>query len=165
MSNNNNNQPTVQRIPVENRTTWMFDRHLSYGIKVRMTNLDQFGENSYLEYETDENLSHVAEFKNEREKIEMWNWNIKAQANLASRGQLPFFVVVGFRNENCFWIIPANQIAKNLSWTKDWCNKWISERNYVRILYSLRQIKPDAEFIKQFDATVPTTNIEPNIEW
>lgn len=162
---NDYKQPTQQRIPVINRTTWIYDRHLKYGRPIRMTNLDQFGDSSYLEYETDDNLSHLAEFKNELEKIEMWNWNIKAQAKLASGSKLPFFVIVGFRNENCFWVIPVNQIAKDIPWTKDWCNKWISERNYVCMLYNLRKLKVDQEIINKLDGRTPTTNIKPNIEW
>ena len=155
----------IQNIPLAHRTFWMSERHLKYGKPIRMTNLDQFGDSSYLEYETDVKLSHLADWKNELEKIEMWNFGIKAQSRLATNSNIPFFIIVGYRDQNCFYVIPVNQIAKDLKWVPEWANRWISERNYVKMLYSLRGLIPTKEDLKDTDNTTPTTTIKPNVEW
>jgi hypothetical protein len=153
----------MQRIDIKHRTHWMSKRHEAYGRPIRMTNLDQFSENTYLEY-NEEDLSHLAEYKNELEIIELWHWGIKGQAKLATNSNIPFLIVVGYQKENCFWLIPINQIAKDLPWAAKWCNKWISERNYVRILWAFRKIKPEKDFLYQFDNNTPKTKLKPNLQ-
>lgn len=156
-----------QRIPMNERTHWMSDRHIRYyGKPIRMVNLDQFGESNYLEYDGDE-LTHLADYKNELERIELWHWAIKNQAKLATNSNIPFFIVVGYQKENCFWLIPGNQLAKDWKHAEH-CNKWITEKQYVWLLYALRNKKVTdfltTEEIVLLDNKKPTVTLVPNVQ-
>jgi hypothetical protein len=143
-----------QKIPIENRSSWMSEQHLLYGPEIQQINMDQYTANTYLEYAPPGRSSHISEYKNENEPIKFWHWGLSALSDLATNSKIPFFIVVGWQEKMCFWIIPINQIAKELPF---FClfNKWISERKYVQILWELRKMRPEQAFLNNFNNSPP----------
>lgn len=162
--------PRQQKILLQNKSSWMSERHSKlYGKPLKLVNLDQFNLLDFACYEAEEKneftLSFLADWKNELEKIELWNWSIKVQSELATNSNIPFFIIVGYEKELCFWIIPINKIAKELEWAQGWYNKWMSEKNYVKMMYLLRGLIAPTELLDRVSNKIPSNvTIKPNFQ-
>lgn len=138
------------------RDEWISNRHREFGWNVAFTDIDFMG----LEYDQGKPVCLI-EYKHFNAKINLSHPSIQAQKWLADKAELPFFLVVYLPEKFMYYVVPVNELAKNVPNCSE--PKYWSEKNFVKLLYFLRNRICPTEVLDKMSKTVDKTLPLPNI--
>lgn len=126
------------------RDEWISKKHREWGVACQATDID------WLVIEHDgPDIAGLIEYKDEHAKILTPDAiQYKVLQNLGDRAELPVFCVRYFKDDVKFEVTSINGLANKKVPTV----KLMSEREYVRFLYKLRNINATDDFLSQFIA-------------
>lgn len=138
------------------RDEWISNRHREFGWNVAFTDIDFMG----LEYDQGKPVCLI-EYKHFNAKINLSHPSIQAQKWLADKAELPFFLVVYLPEKFMYYVVPVNELAKNVPNCSE--PKYWSEKNFVKLLYFMRNRICPTEVLDKMSKTVDKTLPLPNI--
>lgn len=136
------------------RDEWISSRHREFGWDAPMTDLDF----PALEYNRGVPVALI-EYKHYRAKVNLSHPSMKAMSFMATKCEIPFFVIIYYPEFHNYHIIPMNEIAKQVPHC-DQARTW-SEKNFVLMLYWLRKVTCPKEILDKMKNTVLPKNAEP----
>lgn len=138
------------------RDEWISNRHREFGWNAAFTDIDFMG----LEYDQGKPVCLI-EYKHFNAKINLDHPSIQAQKWLADKAELPFFLVVYYPKEFQYYVIPINDRAKQVPHCEG--VKFWSEKNFVKLLYFLRNRVAPEEILRKMSKTLDKNLPLPNI--
>jgi hypothetical protein len=137
------------------RDEWISNRHREFGWNAAFTDIDFMG----LEYDQGKPVCLI-EYKHQNAKINLDHPSIQAQTWLADKAELPFFLVVYYPKEFQYYVVPINNYAKQVPYCQE--AKFWSEKNFVKLLYFLRNRIAPEEILQKMSKTLDKNLPMPN---
>lgn len=123
------------------RTGWRDEgisrRHRLWGVDCKATDID-FVLAEYYEKENQIHLAALIEYKNEHaQKLKINSLQCRTYIELATRADLPFYIVFYNDDFKNFYVVCGNSLARRKLGCK---RRHMSEYEYIKFLYKLRDL-------------------------